>query len=743
MNQKNKNKEDPLLSIKSLPLFTDTRKFIWILAGLVYLCATVIIIFTTQFYALFPQYNIHDFVLLQNAPYDLVADRDFYWENTEKTKKERDQANRDALLVFSIDDEKTKSALERFALFKEYVLFLSSGDQEPQKRLYFENVGLNKLITAKSFSWLRNNSEIKKKALFSRCETLFVDIMNTGVISLAEIDRNLLSLKSIQILREVEGRDVTTKRSLGEVVTLKSLPSWLSVKLEAQNISEIEKKVIAEIVIACADENGFFDLNNTLLNRKKAIDEVEPVYDFLNKGSPIARKGETITREIFEKIQAYGKYETVDVVRNILSICIFLAFIILMVMILFGKVFSHHPLSKNEMVFLAAMGLIFILVAAIFHTIFKLPEWNVFSLILPTAAIAVLVTIFISPNSGIIMSLALASVLLLFKMDLIVFFFAFFSGIAGSVSVLHTARRIDLVRAGFMLFVAQGILMAILSLLFAIPFSEAVLVCILAALNGFFSITLSLGFLPLLEHILNTPTRFRLRELSDTNVPILKKLLVLAPGTYSHSMNVANLAESASVEIGANPLLARVGAYYHDIGKIDQPEYFIENQRSGNVHDTLKPSLSAAVIKSHVKLGVEKAKELDLPQAVIDIISQHHGKGIISYFYNRAKSAAANKHEVSPEDFSYQGARPRSREAAVVMLADAVEAACRTLKKPTPAKIEKMIWSIIIDRFHEGELSESALTMRDLETIKTVFVQIIQGYSHPRIAYPRTNEAVS
>jgi putative nucleotidyltransferase with HDIG domain len=241
---------------------------------------------------------------------------------------------------------------------------------------------------------------------------------------------------------------------------------------------------------------------------------------------------------------------------------------------------------------------------------------------------------------------------------------------------------------------------------------------------------------------MNAATRFRLMELSDLNAPIFKKMLSLAPGTYNHSGIVANLAETACQEIGANALLARVGAYYHDIGKIEQAKYFIENQRELNLHDELKPSLSVAVIKSHVKVGVEKAKELGLPKEVIEIISQHHGKGLISYFYQRALDSEKIE-KVSSEDFSYSGEWPQTKEAAVVMLADAAEAASRTLKKPSVARLGKLIWSIIIEKFNSGELNRSNLTFNDLEKIKNSFVHLLAGYYHSRIEYPNQKEEAS
>jgi putative nucleotidyltransferase with HDIG domain len=259
------------------------------------------------------------------------------------------------------------------------------------------------------------------------------------------------------------------------------------------------------------------------------------------------------------------------------------------------------------------------------------------------------------------------------------------------------------------------------------------------AANGFGSGLLVLGFLPLLEHVLNAPTRFRLLELSDLNAPIFKKMLNQATGTYNHSLTVASLAESACNAIGANALLARVGAYYHDIGKVDQAEYFIENQSGSNRHDSLKPNLSAAIIKSHVKIGIEKGRELGLPEEVIDFIAQHHGKGLITYFYHRALDA---DHEgaqapVSLDDYSYPGERPDSKESAVVMLADVVEAATRALKRPTAAKLERVVWQIILERFHSGELNRSPLQFQELERIKRSFVQVLAGHFHSRIEYPR------
>jgi putative nucleotidyltransferase with HDIG domain len=200
---------------------------------------------------------------------------------------------------------------------------------------------------------------------------------------------------------------------------------------------------------------------------------------------------------------------------------------------------------------------------------------------------------------------------------------------------------------------------------------------------------------------------------------------------------VANLAEAACHDIGANPLLARVGSYYHDLGKMENPDYFVENQTDHNRHDDIAPRLSATVIRSHVKLGVEKARQLGLPGEVIDIIGEHHGNSVITWFYDKALKQEGVG--VNIEDFSYPGDPPRSRESAVVMLADVSEAAVRTIDKPTAAKIEKFIQELIERKVEHGQLARSELTFRDLETIKNAFVQVLSGHYHSRIEYPKVD----
>ncbi|HOV15428.1 MAG TPA: HDIG domain-containing protein, partial [Spirochaetota bacterium] len=222
---------------------------------------------------------------------------------------------------------------------------------------------------------------------------------------------------------------------------------------------------------------------------------------------------------------------------------------------------------------------------------------------------------------------------------------------------------------------------------------------------------------------------------------LMKELFDSAVGTYNHSINVSNLAAAAASEISANTMLAKVGGLYHDIGKIETPEYFIENQGEFNIHTQIKPTMSATVIKAHVKKGLELAKNHHLPKEVSDIINQHHGDGLIKYFYDMAlKSNDANKGELKEEIFRYSGEKPQFVESAIVLLSDQVEAASRVLKKPSVSSVEKLIEGIIDEKFQEGLLDDSGLTLKDLTRIKKAFVKLIIGMYHSRIEYPTKDD---
>jgi hypothetical protein len=251
--------------------------------------------------------------------------------------------------------------------------------------------------------------------------------------------------------------------------------------------------------------------------------------------------------------------------------------------------------------------------------------------------------------------------------------------------------------------------------------------------------------LPPLEHLFQSLTDIKLLELSNMNLPLLKDLAVSAPGTYHHSVVVGTLAEKAAEAIGVNPLFARVSAYYHDIGKLRQPQYFVENQKDGhNPHDSLSPNMSALILVSHVKDGVAYAQEHGLPQPLIDAIPQHHGTRLIRFFYEKAKQATQGEgREVDESDFRYPGPKPRSKETAILMLADGVEAISRTLSDTSPARLRAMIKRAIQEVVDDDQLAECALTLEDLSKISDAFLSVLAGMHHQRIEYPDATDSSS
>ena len=311
---------------------------------------------------------------------------------------------------------------------------------------------------------------------------------------------------------------------------------------------------------------------------------------------------------------------------------------------------------------------------------------------------------------------------------------ALFGGIVGVYSVSHLSQRSDLARAGIYVGAANVLTISGLALISGTKVTPWVVGLVLGVVNGLLSSVLTVGTLHWLESGFRITSAVRLLELSNPNRPLLKRLLMEAPGTYHHSILVGNLAEAAAEEVNADSILVRVGAMYHDIGKLKRPYFFIENQfAQENPHDKIAPTLSSLIITSHIKDGLEMAKEYKLPQSIQDIIAQHHGDSLVSFFYHKA---IEENMDVPKEAFLYDGPRPQTKEAALVSLADSVEAAVRSMKQPTPGKIEGLVRKIIKDKLNDGQLDQSDLTFQDLDRIAMAFVRVLSGIFHSRVEYP-------
>jgi putative nucleotidyltransferase with HDIG domain len=305
-------------------------------------------------------------------------------------------------------------------------------------------------------------------------------------------------------------------------------------------------------------------------------------------------------------------------------------------------------------------------------------------------------------------------------------------------TVLRVVSRTELVRAGILIALVTAVVTFAVVLIGGFNLRTAVELGGIGLANGVLSLMLAMVLLPLLENVFNILTPQKLLELADTGNPLLQKLLRGAPGTFTHSMQVGSLAENAAERIGADPLLARVGAYYHDVGKLYHPNYFIENQISRmNPHATLTPALSARIIKRHVKDGVELGREWNLPGEVLEMIAEHHGTTRIEYFYRKAlEEALATGTTVSESDFRYSGPCPKSKEAGILMLADSIEATVKSLEKPTPKRIEDIVDGTIRAKLEDGQFDQCELTMREIHETGEAIREAIIGFIGPRIEYP-------
>ena len=459
----------------------------------------------------------------------------------------------------------------------------------------------------------------------------------------------------------------------------------------------------------------------------------------VREGEKVIRKGFPITEE------GYRKLEKMAHTREYIDYLAFGGTLIYLALVLALWIFLYSPalLGRKPPLKEIITQIVFFL-ALYSATMFahKLPfaanSPYLLCIFIPCVLFVLLSSILFGEKSALFFSLiSTLGILNASNYEVKTFLFVLIVSLACCRIVRKIENRIQMVFVA----ITTAILNVVVAFVLKVVFNDAMndMPRLLSALagNGFLCGILAMGFLTLLEHILNTASVFRLIDLSDLNNPLMQKMLLNASGTYNHSLMVAQLAENACKAIGANSLLARVGAYYHDIGKIDQSEYFVENQSGENKHDEINPALSVSIIRSHVKKGVEMARQMRLPPQVIDIIAEHHGNGVIGYFYAEALKKDPN---ANAEDFSYYGNPPSSKESGVVMIADTVEAACRTLEKPSVPRLEKFIQTLIDGKLQNHLLDNCALTFADLAKIKASFVSILAGYYHSRIEYPNQKD---
>lgn len=502
------------------------------------------------------------------------------------------------------------------------------------------------------------------------------------------------------------------------------------------NVSKRQMIVIPALLEQVIVPNLVVDEAATEIAKLNAQEAVKPYKVTFQKGEKIVFEGEPVTRLKRDALReaGYNVYELNW--QGILSVYILVLFLTV-IYLAYLKFFEKDFLEPRYLALSSMMSIIACSIAVLLPTGFS-------PYILPIPAIIIISAIFLNPRIAFLLS-SLTLVVLTVGMQyetqfLIVFTILSIIGMI-TISKIKYTRRFDLIKAGFHLGVA-GVL-TMMSLYFIdkclIDVNNYLILknCIFLFANSIISSIAALGLSPILESTFHIITPYGLAELGDHNQPLLKRLQIEAPGTYHHSLMVSTLCEAAAEAIGANPILARVGAFYHDIGKLKRPLFFVENQSYfsiENPHNTLNPRLSKMVITAHPKDGVDLAKEYGLPSIINDFILQHHGEGIAKYFYNQAVQEEGAEN-VKEEQFRYTGPKPNRKETAILMLADAVESAVRAMKGATVDQIENIIDKIIVERLNDGQLADSPLTLKDLKVIASTFSRILRGMQHNRIKY--------
>lgn len=712
----------------------DDRKVLFI--GLTYLWIVLIVFLSLQmkgtlFYGGGGQIEVG-----KPAPSSIILQQDFSYIDQETTQLKQDVAAMKVPPVFEIDPKVTEGILEKYDLFTGYLIGLLMRDAAPEAIHEDVNNRLPGVMTVQDVLFI--NERTNREALLDELRFVYQKVLDKGVVKADEENLNQwVSAESmVEIWHQNNQQKIRRRILFSDLIQRDHLHDYLTREAEVRELTPKETSLLIKWGDLFIRANCFYQKEKTEAHRETARREVPPVTVDLSKGDILLRKGYLVTEENINKLKQVRLYYSRHNRTYLLGVLLLLLVVAALGRLLYRILLGRQRLSRQHLIIFLVFIAIEALIAVVGERFPFLPPEIPVSLFIPGILFSGIITQLDGQRSGVLFVFTSSLVIFVISgLESFPFLYLLLSGLLTVVVLLQAARRIQLIQGGLLISLASFFIVICLSIMLERPFSESLRAAVAAVAASLIMSMMNLGLLPLFEHFLNIPTRFSLLELTDINAPLLKKMQSSAPGTFSHSMSVANLAQAACENIGADGVLARVGAYYHDIGKIDQSNYFTENQQESNRHDDLKPTLSAAIIRSHVKVGVEKARQVGLPKPVVDIIAQHHGKSVMAFFYDKAMKDGEDNN-TSEEDFSYPGPSPQTKEAAVVMLADAVEAATRTLKNPTYSRLEKYVWNLITNRFKEGTLSECDLTFRDLEIIRNTFVQVLAGYFHNRVAYP-------
>lgn len=638
----------------------------------------------------------------QPAPRNIIAPKTVKYEEEEKTEQLRANAAGLVEAVFDPDVSVLQGSLESLEMAFEIVSRVRSSSlpvEEKQEQLATD---LNLDLPAEARLVLLHLDQDEFMVLQSKTMELVCSVMEKGI-------------------READ---------------LPMVKSSLAQEVETEQGSPAFKEALHALTEIVLKPNLVYNQEATEQRRQEARDSIRPVEKTIWQNTVIVREGDPVTPEHLEMLKALGLLQQRTHWTAVLGVALVVAFLMALT-IAYLRFLTPEVLKSYKLLLLMALITIGTLALG---RIFLLIPVDVAVKFFPVAAGPLLVAILLDSRLAVLTAAELALLAAIMAGSELSFVIEAVAGsLAGILAVQKVSQRSDLTRAGLFVGGANLCVAWALGLIAGAKPLALMVDGIAGILNGLLAAVLAIGLLPFVETAFGITTPVRLLELANPNHPLLKRLLFETPGTYHHSILVGNLAEAAADVVGADGLLVRVASYYHDVGKIKRPEFFIENQiMASNPHDKMSPSLSTLVITSHIKEGLELAREYKLPPAITDILRQHHGTTLVSYFYHQATAAAEDP--IQEDNFRYDGPIPQTKEAALVMLADAVEAAVRSLTDPAPGKIEGVIRKITKDRLNDGQLDQSDLTLRDLDKTAAAFTKVLTGIYHRRVQYPDNKE---
>ncbi|MGF7185495.1 hypothetical protein GGQ84_001584 [Desulfitispora alkaliphila] len=647
----------------------------------------------------------------QVSPTTIKSPRALTFESEVKTSRAREEAIKEVEPVFKVDktvlQELNEDISEQFNMFVEII----------------------------------DNEELtQQEKIEAAQEELTLEIPANDLSQLLSIEVEEVKAMETAVLAIVENNMANGIQKEALPTTVNTITNDISTLPRHQGLIQLSLRIVDNVEFK---PNLVYDPQATQAKIEIIRSEVAPVQVTIRQGEKIVGEGEVVTAVDIEVLERLGlQQSTRSPAGTFMGIALLVLITYTVVMIYLWQYKPEIYKSESSLV-LTGLLIVLTLLFAKVVTLINFggnPEMSMqVGYMIPLAAGSMLIAILLDNKLAVFLTGIMSILIGILTGGQLSFAIA--SGLGGLVGVYSVSKlsgRSDLVKAG--LYVA-GITMITVLAIGLMNNSSPTLITLgmlMGLVNGLLSSVLTIGLLPFLETAFGITTSVRLLELSNPNHPLLKRLLIEAPGTYHHSILAGNLAEAAADAVNADSLLVRVGAYYHDIGKLKRPYFFIENQLAGdNPHNKLAPTLSTLIITSHVKDGVELAKEHQLPKVIVDLIHQHHGKSILGFFYHKATEE--NKGDtVQEKDFRYEAPRPETKEAALVMLADSVEAAVRSMQNPTPGRVEGLVRKIIKDKLNDGQLDKCNLTLKDLDVISAEFVKVLGGIFHSRIEYPET-----